>query len=100
MNNFEDSEIESPFLWNENLIQNDDFFKDNLSFLDQTIFNDLSSNQSIKTEETFQKKDLFTTNQLSKMNSTTQRRRDYYIKKMKVNAIGKYLIKEIISRRR
>ena len=95
MENFEDSEIESLFLWNENLIQNDDFFKDNLSFLDQTFFNDLSSNQSIKTEETFQKKDLFTTNQLSKMNSTTQRRRDYYIKKMKVNAIGKYLIKEI-----
>ena len=82
MKDFEDSEIESLFLWNENLIQNDDFFKDNLSFLDQTNFNDLSSNQSIKTEETFQKKDLFTTNQL-KMNSTTQRRRDYYIKKMK-----------------
>ena len=45
MKNFEDSEIESLFLWNENLIQNDDFFKDNLSFLDQTFFNDLSSNQ-------------------------------------------------------
>lgn len=96
MKNLEEkSEIDSLLSWNVNCNNNDDFFEDNYSFLPQSNFNDFSSNQSIKTEETIQKKDIFTTNKLNKKNSTTQKRRDYYIKKMKVNAIGKYLIEDI-----